>query len=562
MIARPGARASGPASTDATHHSRGLFRIFLSLGAFVAAYAVAYRYGMEFSQAAASPFWFPDSVLLCTLLLNRRQSWWMFLVALIPIRTISPVAHDIPLWFLLTATLIDAAKCVVAASLLRHLVKDPLRLSTPQELGVFALIAALLVPAVFAAMGAGARSMMSHDFWLSWEQWFLGNAATQLVITPVLLFWITKGWEDAQPRHAAIEVTMLSLGMIASAFLAATAGESSVALTDSRFYAPIPFLFWAAIRFGMLGASIAVAVLAVFMTGAAIGGHGPFHGESPVEIARALQNFLLLRAGPIYLVAIAVDQRRRTERHNEDLQRSLAYAQRLAVMGELTATIAHEVRQPLAAIMINAGAAEVLLRLPHPPLDALREIIADISASDMHANEAITRIRKFVKDREMQMERVDFNDAVLDSLRLVAGDARHRRVELRCDLSEHLPPVLGDRTQLQQVLLNLIANAIDAMETTAEGSRILTVTTIAHNDAVEARVSDRGCGVALDLLPQLFDSFFTTRKNGTGLGLAIARSIANAHRGTLRAENNPDAGATFIFALPAAALASEHRSEV
>ena len=179
--------------------------------------------------------------------------------------------------------------------------------------------------------------------------------------------------------------------------------------------------------------------------------------------------------------------------------RKLSHAQRLVVLGELSAAIAHEVRQPLSAILNNANAARLLLNSPHPPLNELREIIADIRKDDLRADDVISRIRDFLRKRNPQMQPLDLNVAVADVLRLVAGDARKRHVQIRTELARELPPVFGDRTQLQQVLLNLIVNGMDAMQSTPELSRHLSVQTKSNGDGgIEVAVEDGGRGIAPD----------------------------------------------------------------
>jgi two-component system sensor kinase FixL len=182
----------------------------------------------------------------------------------------------------------------------------------------------------------------------------------------------------------------------------------------------------------------------------------------------------------------------------------------------------------------------------------LREIAAGIRENVLRIDAVISRIRGFARRQETQMQRLDINAVVLDVTWLVAGEAQKRGTQLRMDLDYALPLVLGDRTQLQQVLLNLVVNGLDAMEATPESRRILFLRTKAFGDGgVEVSVGDQGPGVSADQLPRLFESFYTTRREGMGLGLSIARSIVTAHGGHIWAENQ-DVGATFHVTLPVA----------
>jgi PAS domain S-box-containing protein len=235
----------------------------------------------------------------------------------------------------------------------------------------------------------------------------------------------------------------------------------------------------------------------------------------------------------------------------EESSRRLAHLHRLAAAGELTAAIAHELRQPLTSIVSNVDVAARLLESANPPLDELREIISDIRVADGRANEILTRIRDFTRKRDTQREALDINSAIADTVRLVAGDAQRKRVQIRAELAPGLPLVSGDRTQLQQVLINLAINGIDAMASTPEPARSLTVQTRSgSSDHVEVAIADHGHGIAPDILPRIFDAFFTTKGDGMGLGLSLARSIVESHNGRIWADNNDSGGATFRFTVP------------
>jgi PAS domain S-box-containing protein len=237
----------------------------------------------------------------------------------------------------------------------------------------------------------------------------------------------------------------------------------------------------------------------------------------------------------------------------EESGRQLAQATRFAAVGELTAIVAHEINQPLCAILSNAEAAEILLRAEHPPLDELREIVADIRKDDLRADEAIRGIRSLLRRREFEPKAVDLVATIHHVFRLIGGDALHRRVTIRHDLAEGLPRVTGDRSSIEQVLVILIVNGMDAMKETPEAARELVVSASRQCDAfVEVIVRDRGHGIAAASMAQLFESFFTTKPDGMGMGLSIARSMIDAHGGRIWAENAPDGGAAFRFTLAVA----------
>ena len=282
---------------------------------FETAFYFAYRYGMSFSNTTASPFWFPDAVLLCALMRSHPRRWWIFVFAPLPIRIFAEVAHNIPLWFLLATFAIDSAKGVLTAFALRHVNKNPIRFETIREYLLFFFFAVLMIPAAAAFAGAAARHMLGDDYWGAWGRWFLGNATTQLVLTPAVLYWVFghPGKIQLPSMKRCIEAGLLIIGLLASGYFAFHSESLSRDFAEPLFFAPVPILFWAAIRFGMSGASAAIVTIAVIAVHAALNARGPFSGQSPAATAVALQNFLIIRAAPLYLVAILIGQRNEVE---------------------------------------------------------------------------------------------------------------------------------------------------------------------------------------------------------------------------------------------------------
>ena len=638
---------------------------------FETAFYFAYQCARSFSPSSASPFWFPDSVLLSALLVTHPRRWWIFVLGSLPIRLFSAGIED-HLWFLLPNYAIDSLKGVVAALILRRLLPNPTRFESLQQFAVFCLVAALLIPAAAAFGGAALRIPNGYDYWFAWVRYFLGDVLTQLVITPAILSLCINGLESVRElsRARRIEAGLLIAALIATGYFAVEAGNPSAFLSEPRFYAPILLMAAAAIRFGMLGASAGVAVLAFLASAAAIQGRLPFSG-SPTDVALGLQSFLISRTLVLYLIGLSIEQMNRAQnllresegrfrtvadsapvliwtsgrdklcdfvnkgwleftgrtmeqnlgngwaasihpddaqhcldiyqrafdarepceieyrlrRHDgeyrwildkgvpryspngdfvgyigsaidiaerkrvEELNTTLASLQRMAQMGELSAGIAHEVRQPLHAILLNAHAAKNLLDKPSPPLNELKEIVSEVHESILRANDVISRTQALFRKHELSLEPVDINGIVYDALILVAREAVKHLVEFRLQLAPDLPPVLGDRIQLHQVVLNLIANGMHAMSETALPRQLTLQTRKVDANTVEAVVLDRGCGIAPDNLTRIFEPFFSTKTEGTGLGLSIARSIITAHGGRIWAENTADGGAAFHVVL-------------
>ncbi|WP_170157576.1 sensor histidine kinase [Roseimicrobium gellanilyticum] len=239
------------------------------------------------------------------------------------------------------------------------------------------------------------------------------------------------------------------------------------------------------------------------------------------------------------------------QRRVEEMRQSMVHVSRLALVGELTASIAHEINQPLGAILSNAEAAEMLMETENPPLDDIRQILADIRKDDLRASQVIRHIRTLVRRAPLRLLPVQVNEVVLDVLKLLSTDAQRRGIILHGDLAADEPEISADRVHLQQVLINLIVNAMDAMKSNGTTIPIVDVRTWREGPhGVSVSVRDHGHGIPEDRLPQIFESFFTTKVEGMGLGLAMARSIIEAHRGSIAARNLAEGGAMFTFTLP------------
>jgi C4-dicarboxylate-specific signal transduction histidine kinase len=229
----------------------------------------------------------------------------------------------------------------------------------------------------------------------------------------------------------------------------------------------------------------------------------------------------------------------------------VAHLSRVAMLGELSGALSHELNQPLTAILANARAAQRLMAHERPDLAEVREILGEIADADRRAGEVITRLRAFLQNGEMQLSPVDLNEVACEVLTLVYSDLILRRVTVdTTGLSPDLPGVFGDRVQIQQVLLNLLLNACDAIAPDGLDRQVTLSTAAGADGTVELSLADRGTGIPPEKIQHIFEPFFTTKPDGLGLGLSICRSIVTAHEGRLWAENNVDGGATFRLRLP------------
>jgi hypothetical protein len=231
----------------------------------------------------------------------------------------------------------------------------------------------------------------------------------------------------------------------------------------------------------------------------------------------------------------------------------LAHVSRVAGMNALTASIAHEVNQPLSGIVTNASTCLRMLNLDPPDLEGARETAKRTIRDGHRASDVITRLRAMFTRREFTLEPVDLNEAIREVLALSSGDLQRNRVILHAELADGLPPVAGDRVQLQQVVLNLLLNAVDALSAVGDHARHLRVRTEADGSRVRVTVSDTGTGVDPAILDKLFDAFYSTKKGGMGIGLSVSRSIVEKHHGHLWIEPSEAPGSTFAFSIPCSA---------
>jgi len=240
---------------------------------------------------------------------------------------------------------------------------------------------------------------------------------------------------------------------------------------------------------------------------------------------------------------------------DEEIRRNreeLSHVNRVATMNELATSLAHEINQPLSAILSNAQAALRFLDAEKPDLEEIRDALTDIVIDDKHAGLVINELRAFLKKDDSGWGRLDLLKNIDDVLVLTKSDIVIRNIVIKKELSKNVPFINGNRIQLQQAIINLIRNGCDAMaDMDPSDTRILVIRSFMENpDHVTVEISDCGCGLKKETLRFVFEPFFTTKPNGLGMGLTISKSIIEAHGGTLQARNNPDKGVTFSFTLP------------
>jgi signal transduction histidine kinase/ABC-type uncharacterized transport system substrate-binding protein len=264
----------------------------------------------------------------------------------------------------------------------------------------------------------------------------------------------------------------------------------------------------------------------------------------------AIAAVLLIQAALISILLRERRKRNAAEAEARSRLSELAHVGRQATAGELSSSIAHELNQPLGAILTNAETAELILKSPHPDLAELREILADIRRDDQRASDVITRMRNFLKRTPFEIRELDLNDVMREAFAFLAVQASARNVALYYEACSEALPIRGDAVQLQQVILNIVVNSMEAMLAMPYGRAVIGHAELDGGTSATVSISDSGPGIPPDKLREVFDPFFTTKKDGMGVGLSIARTIIQIHKGRIWAENHPEGGAVFHLSLP------------
>jgi PAS domain S-box-containing protein len=652
--------------------------------------ALAYYLGAEaaffvgtLSDKIFAPFWPPNIVLLCALLLTPYRRWWLFILAVFPAHVLAELRVGMGAAQLLVAFATNCAVAVISAAALRRTVGGPPWFGSLRNACVYVAITAVASPAVVALAGAFVPIMSagsSEHYWSFWAQWYLSNAVGSLALGPIALILLSERPRRllSAPFRQAAEAAALAAALVVVCAVAFEAGTATIpsGFLPALVYLPLPFVLWAAVRFGAKGASGAILLVTVILIWRALNGPSLFLTGNAETSVFALQVFVLGLSAPILLLGASIEGTRQAEKiareseermafaaisadvclwhidfqsdrfwvtnhgrellglgpnepisrhavmsmiHPDDRQRAvealraaaesladcefrivrpgdgeirwircrarahgnyrgapaeisgtfaditalksaeseltqqrheITHLLRVSMLGELSGGIAHEITQPLSAILSNAEAARILLSRDSPDIKEVVEILDDIIGENNRAGEVIHRLRSLLKKSEARFEPVDINDIVNSTLRLLHNELITRRVRTSTDLAADLPLVSGDPVQLQQVLLNLMLNAIDAMNDILPSARTISISTAATDaEQVQVRISDCGIGLAPVHRERIFQPFFTTKEQGLGLGLSLCSAIVKLHGGALSLDNNAGGGATAAFTL-------------
>jgi signal transduction histidine kinase len=522
-----------------------------------AAYYLATQtaWGLTFPDSKVSLFFPPHAVLVSILLLVPTRHWWAYTLAAAGSHFFATQQDHWPVVYALQCEAFDAVKNVLAAGLIRVFIKSPFGRITLRQAVLFVLIAVVIVPFGMAFWGAAftVSNNFGTHYWIEWRNLGISNGVTAIVLMPVILIGVHQRFAkvfDVAPRRI-LEAAILAAGVVLVGYVAFDRSPAGPDTSPALLYAPVPLLIWATLRFGLGGISASMLVVTVLAIWGTMQGRGPFLTQSPSENAVALQLFILMLATPLMLLAVAIDDERRSSAEAQVQREELAHLSRVASLSALSGSLAHELGQPLGSILGNAQAGQRLMSQDLPDLAEVRAIFADIVGANRRAAEIIERLRTMMRRGEVVLQPVSVTESLEELLRLTRSDLIARGVSVSNLATGDVPLAMTDRVQLQQVLLNLIVNACDAMKSNRPEDRNLTLTTAVAPTEVVIGVLDTGVGLPEDI-DTLFRPFHTTKADGLGMGLSICRTLVTSHGERLWAERGAARGAAFYVALPLA----------
>ncbi|MBJ6766095.1 MASE1 domain-containing protein [Myxococcaceae bacterium JPH2] len=536
------------------------------LGLFIAVYAVAARMGslLSFAPEHVSAMWPPSGVALAVLTLSPVREWpWLMLaaVALEPVVTAEAHWPVGPAHFAIACgNMLEAG---VGALLLRRAVRlHPAMNRVRDALGLCAT--ALSSPALSASVGVATLVLAGRLTWANaptvWRVFWVGDAMGILVVAPLLFTWNARRGATAS-RQRPWELALLLVALGAATHAVFRAAPSTTTSFHPLSYLAFPFLLWAALRFDARGAATATAVLSAVSLWHTSLGSGPFAGPQPNLNLSFLQSFLAAASVSGLMLAGALGERRRAQDEvshlNTELRQSLdrlaatqaalVRRERMAALGELSATVAHEVRNPLGAI---ANALAAFRRMHTPPPGSTADTLLAVMDEEVHRLDHIVNdMLDFTRPMEPRLQAQSLEPLVEGAL-TSALRTGPPGLEVVRDLDAALPPAAVDAQLLHVALTNLFHNALQAMS--AGGTLTVRLTSDLRGGTPHARlsISDTGHGISPELQARVFEPFFTTRATGTGLGLAIVRRIVDSHHGTVAVHSLPGQGTTFTLWLP------------
>jgi len=542
-------------------------QIVQSVILFSAGYYVGGIVGLQFHfpPSGITVIWPSTAILLSALLLTPPRYWWMYLLAVVPAHLHLVISFQNPnpsVVVALCQVANNVVEAVLAALVVRHVIGAPPRFDSLHKMAAFILLVGIMTNAIACASAVSLFLLTgwAADFWLAWHQRVLAGTFPLITIPPLILLARTGQLVRSQhtPLRSYAELGLLTTGLLAVGVPVLGWDPQGLGNLPGLLLAPLPLLLWAAVRLGTGGLSLSLLVVAGIALANGYFGRGPFQTQSSAGNVLSLQIFLLAISIPLMLLAALVEERGRTEQSLRATERELARVSRQTTVGAMAASIAHEINQPLSALVTNGSIGLRLLANADSDLDEVREVLKRMIDDGFRASNIISSIRAMFGKERREKSLVSTRDLVSEVLALVRGELESHQVSLQLELHQELPPVMGDRLQLQQVLLNLIMNAVEAMSSVEGRERSLLVKSELHGAGdLLITVEDSGPGIDPNDMNRIFDALFTTKSHGMGLGLSICQSIIASHGGRLWASARVPHGAVFYIQLPSGTAVSQ-----
>ena len=466
------------------------------------------RYGTTY---VSSPFWLPDSILLCALLLTRRTLWWIFVIAVLPIRWVAGAAPGTPAWFLALAIANDLLKALCAAWILRRLLGDRIRLNTLQEFLVFLGVAAGVIPLLSAMVAAPARHARGDSLWSGGYKWFLGDALAQVIVTPMILYW---WWAIRETQQRIGELVLVVVLLGATTFYAFGVAHTDEAL--SFMYVPVPFLIWAAVRLRPVGTSTAIVVVATVSIISASRGIGMFAGDASRHPVLTLQLFLLLIGVSMLSLAIVVEERQALRARESAFNTRLLDAQD-GERARIALELHDDILQRIAVLQVGLHQFE-----RHNPSAEARLTIAGFSRTVAEMSSSIRALSHKLHPSALDVGALDL---AIKGLCRVFTEQHRMNVQFRCD-SDVIDVDRAVRVCVFRIAQEALHNVSKHSGTAAAVVELTRV-----GDRLALSVSDAGIG---------FD--VAAGREAIGLGLVSMRERLRPLGGNLLIQSAPGSG--------------------
>jgi signal transduction histidine kinase len=556
--------------------SRNMRTWLIQAGIVIAAYYIAGRLGQASAARSISvgPLWPAHGIALAALL-----RWGNRMIPAVAVAAFLVSFHNpVPIIAVAGQAFSTTFSAFCGSWLLQRLSFDN-SLSRLRDALNLLLVGAFVSPIISASLGSAVLYLAGIQPYAhianAWLVYWMGDGTGVLLATPIALA-IGRPMPHFNFNRLAEYFALSGLLLLSCLAIFGLFGVLNVG-EDCLTFSMLPFVMLIAFRFGLLGTSLSTILIVTLATVATAHGEGPFARSAAFTNAALLDIFyaVLSLTGLILCALIAERERAESQRDElslrhaaaqareeankkaAELQDQLAHLSRVGMLNTLSGALAHEMSQPLAAITVNAATAAKLLTKQPVSFDALRAVIDDIREDGERAGEVLSQTRAFLKKEAASREEVELNSAVRDVAKLMQPTALNSGVRLDIQLGSPSKPIWADRVQIQQVVMNILMNACEAVEQNDGSLREVRLTTSFSADEATVAVADSGPVISEVDMQRLFEPFYTTKAGGMGLGLAICRSIVHAHRGKLTAVQNLNGGLTFAVAIPLAERISQ-----